>query len=88
MWHVLVKLLLTTTIKALLISTVVNSEDIMPIAKTTYGNVRGSIMKSRNGKPFAAFRGIPYAKPPVGSLRFAVIIIFCTVYKLNTDLIS
>jgi len=36
------------------------------------GQVRGSILVSVNGRRFLAFRGIPYAKPPVGNLRFQV----------------
>lgn len=36
------------------------------------GQVRGSFLKSVNGRRFLAFRGIPYAKPPVGNLRFEV----------------
>ncbi|XP_046451732.1 venom carboxylesterase-6-like isoform X1 [Daphnia pulex] len=34
------------------------------------GQVRGSKMVSVAGKMFYAFRGIPYAQPPVGDLRF------------------
>lgn len=36
------------------------------------GQVRGSKMVSSSGRNFYAFRGIPYAKPPVGELRFRV----------------
>lgn len=36
------------------------------------GKVRGSVMKTRLGREFRAFRGIPYAKPPINSLRFKV----------------
>ncbi|CAH0557020.1 unnamed protein product [Brassicogethes aeneus] len=41
-----------------------------PIVETEYGNVRGSIKESRNGRNFFSFTGIPYAKPPIGELRF------------------
>ncbi|KAK4008458.1 hypothetical protein OUZ56_013598 [Daphnia magna] len=34
------------------------------------GQVRGSKMTSVSGRMFYAFRGIPYAQPPVGELRF------------------
>ncbi|XP_063991353.1 uncharacterized protein LOC135169897 [Diachasmimorpha longicaudata] len=38
--------------------------------KINDGILEGSILKSRNGKDIFAFQGIPYARPPVGSLRF------------------
>lgn len=36
------------------------------------GAIRGSLMETRLGNSFHAFRGIPYAKPPINSLRFKV----------------
>ena len=41
------------------------------------GGLRGSQMVSSSGRKFQAFRGIPYAEPPVGNLRFNVRIINC-----------
>lgn len=41
-----------------------------PVVTTHSGGVKGSILESRLGKLFYAFRGIPYAKPPLGKLRF------------------
>lgn len=41
-----------------------------PIVTTIYGKLQGSVMKSDNGRDIFAFRGIPYAKPPVGRMRF------------------
>ena len=38
--------------------------------ETTNGKVSGSTMRSKKGKEILAFRGLPYAKPPVGDLRF------------------
>ena len=32
----------------------------------------GKYLRSNNGRPMKAFTGIPYAKPPLGSLRFKV----------------
>lgn len=43
-----------------------------PLVKVKQGQLRGIIEKNINGKSFLAFRGIPYAKPPVGNLRFKV----------------
>lgn len=36
------------------------------------GCLRGTFMKGYQAGPFEAFMGIPFAKPPVGQLRFAV----------------
>ncbi len=48
-------------------------EPVGPVATIpTLGQVRGSQMTSQVGRSFYAFRGIPYAKPPVGDLRFSV----------------
>lgn len=34
------------------------------------GLIEGSLMESRLGSTFHAFRGIPFAEPPIGNLRF------------------
>ncbi|XP_049947705.1 esterase FE4-like [Schistocerca serialis cubense] len=34
------------------------------------GVLRGSVVISKLGTPYAAFRGVPYATPPLGDLRF------------------
>lgn len=40
---------------------------------TEYGQVRGQSDRTQFEKrPYFAFKGIPYAKPPVGELRFKV----------------
>lgn len=39
------------------------------------GQLFGSSFKTRTGRNFTAFQGIPYAKPPIGDLRFKVIYI-------------
>lgn len=50
--------------------------DVTPLASrvvhTKYGAVSGVIvhLEGRNLDPVEAFKGIPYASPPVGSLRF------------------
>ncbi|KPJ20505.1 Esterase FE4 [Papilio machaon] len=41
-----------------------------PIAMTPSGPIRGSMMQTRRGRAFEAYRGIRYAEPPVGKLRF------------------
>lgn len=41
-----------------------------PIARTTTGQIQGFWSTSTNGRTYATFSGIPYAKPPTQSLRF------------------
>lgn len=41
-----------------------------PIVVTGLGKVKGNVLESRLGNLFYAFRNLPYAKPPVGNLRF------------------
>ncbi|XP_069696455.1 juvenile hormone esterase-like [Periplaneta americana] len=43
------------------------AEDIVTLKQ---GRLRGHILESRKGRPIYAFQGIPFAKPPVGDLRF------------------
>lgn len=44
------------------------------IVKTTQGLVKGIRKTSILGKYFYRFRGIPYAKAPIGDLRFKVVV--------------
>lgn len=43
-----------------------------PVITTAKGSVRGQVLKSRDGRDYHSFTGIPYAKPPVDELRFKV----------------
>lgn len=56
-----------------------------PTVKVKGGEMRGIIMKSRGGRDFYGYLGIPFALPATGSLRFQVdivIIIFCHIVQL------
>ncbi|CAH2101652.1 unnamed protein product [Euphydryas editha] len=41
-----------------------------PIVRVEEGELQGKLVNSPTGKAFYSFQGIPYAKPPIGSLRF------------------
>lgn len=47
------------------------------VVSIEFGEIRGSIMSSAFGREFLAFRGIPYAKAPIGDLRFKVWLFAC-----------
>jgi len=48
----------------------VSSQDDRPIITTPQGQVQGVTLTNNNGRTFYGFRGIPFAQPPVGDLRF------------------
>lgn len=50
----------------------VNISEGLPQVKLDNGIFTGIQMESYNGKDFNAFLGIPYAKSPIGELRFKV----------------
>ncbi|XP_011550237.3 esterase E4 isoform X1 [Plutella xylostella] len=41
-----------------------------PEISVAQGRLRGSVEQLYNGTPYYSFKGIPYAEPPVGKLRF------------------
>ena len=41
-----------------------------PVVATSLGKVEGSLMRTNEGKRIYSYRGIPYGRPPFGSLRF------------------
>lgn len=51
-------------------------DSIYPIVQTKYGKIKGYSLASRRNRTFYAFKGIPYAAPPTGDLRFRVSIYF------------
>lgn len=49
-----------------------NDDDLVVTLNEPKSTIRGHVLKSTNGNDYYAFQDIPYAKPPVGELRFAV----------------
>lgn len=45
-------------------------QEVRPELTISQGTLRGRIMRTRSGREFFGFLGIPYASPPVGTLRF------------------
>ncbi|CAH0557021.1 unnamed protein product [Brassicogethes aeneus] len=54
----------------LLVKVAVAFEPCNPIVYTQSGQIIGTYNISRYGRSFASYRGIPYAQPPIGDLRF------------------
>jgi hypothetical protein len=53
-------------------STASQPHDTSPLVTTVHGVLRGSVIQSRLGRPIYSFRGVRFAQPPVGNLRFKV----------------
>ena len=49
-----------------------DEKNIPVVTIPSLGKVIGTFLSSSNGRKYSAFRGIPYAKPPIGELRFKV----------------
>lgn len=43
-----------------------------PVLEISNGWLQGTLQKSYNGRVYSSFQGIPYARPPIGDLRFEV----------------
>nr|QDF58022.1 carboxylesterase [Laodelphax striatellus] len=48
----------------------VEAETPPPIVELRYGKLQGDFIVAKDGTKYEAFMGIPYAKPPIGELRF------------------
>ena len=46
--------------------------ELDPIINTRYGSIKGFQLRTERGFEVEIFLGIPFAKPPVGELRFEV----------------
>jgi hypothetical protein len=49
------------------------------IVRVAQGSLRGKKVKTEAGATYYSFHAIPYAKPPVGPLRFKVSLIFLDI---------
>ena len=47
-------------------------DEASPIVQTQQGSVQGLVQSTAEGNAFYSFLGIPFAKPPVGDLRYKV----------------
>ncbi|KAH8394279.1 hypothetical protein KR215_001114 [Drosophila sulfurigaster] len=65
-----VVLLVSLLVQLVLLVPVNGQSDEDPLVSTTLGSIQGTRMESFSGKAIYAFRGIPYAEPPLGELRF------------------
>lgn len=59
--------------------TEINMNDTV-VVTTRQGKLRGKRVMTANGVAYYSFKGIPYAKPPIGALRFKV---SSTLYELH-----
>ena len=57
---------------SLLLLSTSHAQDGDPEVDTVYGTVRGKAISLSSGSVIDAYLGIPYAKAPVGNLRFEV----------------
>ncbi|PSN42538.1 hypothetical protein C0J52_03840 [Blattella germanica] len=62
--------LLLVSVGLILVAYLEHEEDPSLQVITRHGKIKGRSITTREGKHVLAFTGIPYAKPPIGDLRF------------------
>lgn len=73
MYKILIGIIFITASSNVFVTAISPSNVIeRPVVITGLGKIEGSVMRSRLGALFYAFRGIRYAAPPIGDLRFKV----------------
>lgn len=87
------KYIFCSVVAAFLTVTEVHCQCFTEVVPTDKGAVQGKILETvLNSRPYSAFTNIPFAKPPVGDLRFRVSpISFCLVdviIELNSNFVS
>lgn len=55
-----------------------NSNDEPTLVRIEQGQLRGKVLSSVRDVQYFSYKGIPYAKPPIGELRFKVRLILFT----------
>ncbi|XP_047112137.1 juvenile hormone esterase-like [Schistocerca piceifrons] len=55
---------------SLMLAFLSGDDPVGPVVRTQQGLVRGAFDTSHGGRKFLGFQNLPYAKPPVGQLRF------------------
>lgn len=68
-------------ILSIAVYTILLKKDPSPIVQLNNGKVQGVVLKSTGGREFFGYIGIPFAKPPIGSLRFKVFALLLTNVK-------
>lgn len=63
---------LTVLVAVLVIAVAQVTAAEVPLVDTEDGRVSGVVEESVKGRDFFSFYGIPYARPPLGKLRFKV----------------
>ena len=64
-----VTILITIAFNFILSNSIVASH---PIANTKYGSVEGISVPVHTGQIIDTYLGVPYARPPIGDMRFMV----------------
>ncbi|XP_014603712.1 PREDICTED: venom carboxylesterase-6 [Polistes canadensis] len=69
-WTLAILLCLSSLLSFVHSTSCQNQQDEEPKVRIKNGTLNGLIMKTRHGRKFDGFLGIPYALPPIGKLRF------------------
>ena len=62
----------TALFVAIFIFKAASAQEPSPIVQTKYGSVQGKTIPLHDGNTVNSFLGIPFARAPVGELRFMV----------------